>query len=713
MAEGPTPAGGNELSRGRHDPRKEAGIRTALTILLRYFLVWAISVLSLLFATSLLPGFRFDHAVPHWWVSALALPVEMALLMIVLRPLLVLATLPLNVVTLGLPTLFINGGLLYLAARLGRGLVMERLPDTLVGLSVLTVINSALVGWLGIDETYPFFQSMLHRLGRRFGPSRSPTVRRGLLLLQVDGLSHASLRRALLRGRVPAISALLARGSHTLHRWHCGIPSNTPAVQAGLLFGSRRHAPGYRWYDRAHGRLRAASDSADLRRLEALAAAAGAPLLAGGSCITSFLSGGATKRLFTLSAQGDPDDARRRAELTDFSLFWLSPFEYTKALLAAVVDFGAAFGWTLIGRLGRRRARVHRGLKQAATRAVANALLRETSHFLIKQDLMRGVPVIYSNFVGYDEVAHYGGADSYEALVSLSAFDRKLRRLLRLVRSGAPIAYDVVLLSDHGQSASVPFVRLDGRTLEELVAELVGSEAVAAAAGPTTPTFVAALLAELAASQAGERLPAAARSRRTLDRLRGWSYDRPVRSAPETTGPRVCVSGCLAHIYLTGWDRPAVLPEIEAEHQGLVEGLVRHAGIAFIAARRGGAGGVVIGPRGARDLATGELRGDRDPLADYPDPDRWATEIARILASPLSGDLLVNGALLPDGLVCVFEEQLSSHGGLGGRQTEPFLVAPTEWGLRASDLDSPEALHDCLLRRFPTPADPGPAPAAS
>jgi len=670
-------------------------------------------VLSLLFATSLLPGFRFDHDVPYWWASALILPVEMALLMIVLRPVLVLATLPLNVVTLGVPTLFINGGLLYLAARVGHPLVMDRLLDTVAGLAILSVINSAVVGWLGIDETYPFFQSVLYRLGRRFGPPRSPAVRRGLLLLQVDGLSHASLRRALLRGRVPAISALLARGSHTLHRWQCGIPSNTPAVQAGLLFGSRRHAPGYRWYDRAAGRLRAASDSADLRRLEALAVADGAPLLAGGSCITSFLSGGATKRLFTLSAQGDPDDARRRAELTDLSLFWLSPFEYTKALLAAVIDFGAAFGWTLIGRLGRRRARVRRGLKQAAMRAVANSLLRETSHFLIKQDLMRGVPVIYSNFVGYDEVAHYGGADSYEALVSLSAFDRKLRRLLRLLRAGAPIAYDVVLLSDHGQSASVPFARLDGHTLEELVAALVGSEAVAAAAGAATPTFVAALLAELAASQAEERRPAAARSRRTLDRLRRWSYGGPARGAAPSPGPQVCVSGCLAHIYLTGWDRAAVLPEIEAEHPGLLEGLVQHDGIAFVAARRGGTGGVVIGARGARDLATGEFHGDRDPLAAYGDPDRWAGELRRILASPLSGDLIVNGALLPDGRVCVFEEQVSSHGGLGGPQTEPFLVAPTEWGLRASDLDSPEALHDCLLRRFPTPADPAPTPAAS
>ena len=658
-------------------------------------------MLSLLLAASLFPGFRFNTDVPYWWVTALTLPVQMALLMILLRPLLVLVTLPLNIVTLGLPTLLINSGLLYLAARMGRGLVADSVLDTLLGLAILTAINSAVVGWLGIDETYPFFQSLLHRLGRRLASPRSPLARRGLLLLQVDGLSHASLLRAQLRGRVPAISGLLARGAHTLHRWNCGLPSNTPAVQAGLFYGSRRDAPGYRWYDRIDGRVRSASDSDDLRRLEALAAAHGGALLAGGSCITSFLSGGAAKRLLTLSAQGDPDVTRRRAELTDFSLFWLSPFDYTKALLAAVLDFGAALVWTIVSRLGRRRVRVRRGLKQAATRAVANSLLRETAHFLIKQDIARGVPVIYSNFVGYDEVAHYGGADSHEALASLTGFDRKLRRMLRLARSGAPVEYDVVLLSDHGQSPSVPFARLAGCTLETLVGELAGGKTVASGTSTETSTYLTALLGELEASRAAERARAAARSRRTLAGLRRWTEDAPPRGDPESAGPRVCVSGCLAHVYLAGWRRPATLEEVEGEHPGLVAGLARHAGIGFIVARLGQGGGMAIGAQGVRHLATGEVRGDRDPLAAQTEPEVWVAELQRLLASSLSGDLIINGAALPGGQVVVFEEQISSHGGLGGAQNEPFLIAPTEWQVRAPDLASPESLHALLMRHRP------------
>ena len=60
---------------------------------------------------------------------------------------------------------------------------------------------------------------------------------------------------------------MLAKGSHHLHRWQCGIPSNTPAVQAGLFYGDRDNVPGYRWFDRKEQRVRVVSDPADLREI--------------------------------------------------------------------------------------------------------------------------------------------------------------------------------------------------------------------------------------------------------------------------------------------------------------------------------------------------------------------------------------------------------------------------------------------------------------
>ena len=678
-------------------------MQTLLGILGRYVLVWVINVLALLLATSLLPGFRFDTTQPHWWTVALTLPIEFALLLIVLRPLLLFLTFPLNTLTLGLPTLLFNGIILFVAAQIQPSFVIENLLDALVGLAVLTVITTSVVGWLGIDEAYPFFQSVIYRLGRRFGPPRPREVTRGLLILQIDGLSHESLKRALERGRMPTVTAMLARGTHRLHRWNCGLPSNTPAVQAGLFYGARAEVPGYRWYDRQQKRLRVASQPEDLRILEKQAAAAGKGLLEGGSCINSFMSGGAAKCLITVTAIRDPQRERRKGEVADFNLFWLSPYAYTKAILAALWDFASALFWAFLGRFSSGRPWVRITPRRLAQRAVAKAFLSETAYFWIKQDMVRGVPVIYSNFVGYDEVAHYSQPDAYEAQISLAAIDRKLRRLLRMMRHGAPISYEVVLLSDHGQTSSIPFTKLYGRSLEGLAAELAGLADPAPVpqlreTRTEVTSYVTALLAELQETRADRPAGAAVRGERTLKRLsRPLATSETEKPVAPPAGVKACASGCLAHLYFEGHPEPLTLHEIHVAYPGLVEGLASHPGIGFVVARQQDGEAVVIGGGGLRNLHMGEVRGQVDPLASYGDVEIWSRELRELIGYEASGDLIVNGAWLPEGRVVVFEEQSSSHGGLGGPQTQPFLLAPASWKTHASDLTAPEKLHAHLL----------------
>lgn len=45
---------------------------------------------------------------------------------------------------------------------------------------------------------------------------------------------------------------------------------------------------------------------------------------------------------------------------------------------------------------------------------------------------------------------------------------------------------------------------------------------------------------------------------------------------------------------------------------------------------------------------------------------------------PSSGDLIVMGALYPDGTVAALEELIGNHGGLGGEQTDSFLLHPAD-----------------------------------
>ena len=98
------------LTTGAAD-RRGAIAKTLLGILGRYVLVWIVYRAGPAAGDlSLLPGFSFDTTEPHWWVVAHAPAAGSSpLLLILLRPLLLFLTLPLNSLTLGLPTLLFNG----------------------------------------------------------------------------------------------------------------------------------------------------------------------------------------------------------------------------------------------------------------------------------------------------------------------------------------------------------------------------------------------------------------------------------------------------------------------------------------------------------------------------------------------------------------------------------------------------------------------------
>jgi len=668
--------------------------------------------LTFLLVTFLMPGFMIDTSLPHWWLTLARLPLVFTLLLVLLRPLLLFLTLPLNVLTVGLPTLLFNGLILYLSAMFDSAFHITNYGEALVGALVITAISGAITGWLGLDEAYPFFQSVIYRIARRFGPPR-PEAKplRGLLLLQADGVSLPILRGVMERGRMPTVSAMLAKGTHQLFGWHCGIPSNTPAVQAGIFYGDRDNVPGYRWFDRKEQKIRVVSNPEDLRLLEnRVAAAGGEPLLAGGSCINTLMSGGATKRLMTVTALGEKPSERREGERADFNLFFLSPNAYTKAVLASIWDYLAGLIMAVAGKLKRSRPNLKFSIKRLAQRTLANAFLRDLSFYWMKMDMVRGVPVIYSNFVGYDDIAHYSDPDSLDAQLALSAFDRRLRTLRRRARRHSPISYEIVLFSDHGQTPSIPFRLIYGRTIGELMTEMLdralGRETEMSHGLPGTfspdRSYTLALLRELEEVGPEALGWVANRGRRALARVADASdpRDQP-RADGSQPGVVVCVSGSLAHIYFTGHDEPLMLEDIMATYPGLVDELVNHPGVGFVAAGRRFGDAVVLCPDGVRNLITGELGDMIDPLGQFENKEGWAGELAELMGYPDSGDLIINGAWLADrGRIVVMEEQISSHGGLGGAQTEPFILLPSHWTVTDRDLASPEALHLLLKREL-------------
>jgi hypothetical protein len=153
--------------------------------------------------------------------------------------------------------------------------------------------------------------------------------------------------------------------------------------------------------------------------------------------------------------------------------------------------------------------------------------------------------------------------------------------------------------------------------------------------------------------------------------------DKPHKSEiEEETTVIALASGNLGLISFTQWDHRMSLEEIDEAFPEVVPGLVAHEGVGFAMIRSEKDGAVVIGENGRYYLEDDRIEGE-NPLALF--GPRAAQHLRRTDSFPNCPDILVNSYYDPEkNEGCAFEELIGFHGGLGGTQTQPFLLHPAE-----------------------------------
>jgi hypothetical protein len=337
--------------------------------------------------------------------------------------------------------------------------------------------------------------------------------------------------------------------------------------------------------------------------------------------------------------------------------------------------------------------------------------MRELNLSTLVGDMYAGVPSAYATFVGYDEVAHHSGVESEDAFDTLQKLDRQLGRLETVARD-APRPYHLVVLSDHGQTEGATFKQRYHKTLEDLIKELA-KEKISVQGGADVHedwNQVNVFLTETVSydQQAVSKPLSRALKGRSEE---GQVYLGPEDEAQPADGEEaseigdvaedepgdnivVLASGNLGVVYSTRRDERLTLEELEANYPGLLDGLAQHEGVGFVMVRSQEQGSVVIGPKGRYYLDDDRVEGE-NPLKDF--GPNAAAHLRRTDGFPDVPDLLINSFCNPEkNEGAAFEELIGFHGGMGGYQTQPFLLYPAEFDLPDEELVGAESVHHVL-----------------
>jgi hypothetical protein len=444
-----------------------------------------------------------------------------------------------------------------------------------------------------------------------------------LLILHLDGVGHTVLTSAVADGTMPFMASLL-RSGYATQQYSPGLPSTTPYAQAGILYGDNTGIAGFRWYDKRSGVDVAFGVGSSFKRVAHRYFQGRRGLVEGGAAIAACYDGGA-RITFGLAYRERHYRGSQDAAGRIIGRFALNPVNAADAAWQLVNTTGA----TLTNYLYRRARGSHPARAYVLGDIAEETFVHHLTRFAVLQAIRDRISPIYACFYAYDESSHGFGPDDPINLHMLRHLDRTLAMIFK-----AGSAYEIVVLSDHGQTPAKPFVSVGGKRLHEVISNWL-------------PTY----------------------------EVRDLKVRRPARHEDRVDGHiLIGASGGLAHIYLPEAPGALLLDEVEARCPGLIHRLAGHPGIQFLVGRRR-QGYVLVDANGEVPLDSA-----RGMLDAFEQPAIVSKQLSKLMSFPTAGDIILIGRF-EDGHQVDFEDQLGTHGSIGGEQGRPFVLARSELGL--------------------------------
>ena len=493
--------------------------------------------------------------------------------------------------------------------------------------------------------------------------------------MEIDGLAYDVLCEAIKKGYMPTVKSMLDNKTHTLKKWETDLSSQTGASQAGILHGNNEDITAFRWVEKENdNQIMQCSGVTKVKILEERISDGNGLLVENGASRSNLFSGDTDNVIFTFSKITDMKKLYNNAWYSIFS----NPNNFARIVVLLIEDMIHEIYSQLKHKILNIRPRISRGIAYIPTRAGTNVFMREINTETLIGDMMIGdIDVAYSTYLGYDEIAHHSGVRDEDAWFALKGMDKQIKRLFN-GNKYSPREYQFVIQSDHGQTNGATFKQRYGQSFEDFIKSLIPQDIN--------------MYAEMSSNEdhfAEAYIPFSDKIKYFKNKRKAYKEQKLLESEIV-----VLASGNLAMIYLTQWGHRLTYEEINEKFPDMINKIIDNEYIGFVLVRSSQKGDMAIGKNGTYYLDTDEIEGE-NPLEGF--GNNIVQHLKRNSSFKYTPDILVNSFYdAENDEVCAFEELVGSHGGVGGSQSEPFILYPSEWNLPNEEIVGAENIYRIL-----------------
>lgn len=499
------------------------------------------------------------------------------------------------------------------------------------------------------------------------------------VIVQIDALSYKTLKLAIDQGYCPFIKKLLKKKRYHLTNYNCGIPSWTPFVQAGIMYGDNSGIPNFRFIDKKKRKNYSHASSWHVKELEKMLYAKNKGILVEGASYMNHYSGDAKRNVLTMSKMNKKEYLSKLKGVKIARLVFLNPLAVLRTTFQFMREFFTDIAETIVYNIKAfftgKTANMSFFLFPFR-RTFTNVTFRQMITKGALLDLKRGVPRIYVNFNSYDELSHQRGPITRSAFVVLKDVDNSIRTIFK----NKPEDYDFYLLSDHGQEDSVNFQKKYDQTLEKIIKKVANVKTIEYGdVYEEKYAFTVNVTQRL--RQVAKTLSLPLRMiAKMIAQFISWGVGHvPLKLKWGSNKIFLQTADCLSGVYFTFTTEQANISEIDKRYPLLIPTLINHEGIEFVIGKEDNCT-VVLSKHGRAVIDHGLTIFGKNILKKFGEPSKIARQLKYFMDLKNQGDLMLLGAF-NNGISTSFTKHIGVHGGFGGEMCNAFFISKKKFDL--------------------------------